>query len=210
MPPLSLSLGTLSHLFAIPSLRSLQIFSPRPKRRGLCLSATLSFRNRRLLASSLRFYRLSKTQDAPALLVFSVVRKLSCSTLVFARRLAFGKREWLCLRGSRTHSFEVCLNFACTYSECILISQIPIRGRNYAPLSQAFTGGVPPLERRGANLRSRKLDERLSRHGLGARRVALLAPRATFSQYWYPLDYVSARLKLFSRGVFIKARFAPL
>ena len=68
---------------------------------------------------------------------------------------------------------------------------------------------APALASRGAYLRSRKLDEKLSRHGLdglGARRVALLAPRATFSLYWYPLDYVSARFKPFSRGVFIKAR----
>ena len=56
---------------------------------------------------------------------------------------------------------------------------------------------APALASRGAYLRSRKLDEKLSRHGLGARRVALLAPRATLSLYWYPLDYVSAKLKLF-------------
>ena len=56
---------------------------------------------------------------------------------------------------------------------------------------------APALASRGAYLRSRKLDEKLSRHGLGARRVALLAPRATFSKCWYPLDYVSERFKLF-------------
>ena len=67
--------------------------------------------------------------------------------------------------------------------------------RRSAKLAQrAF---APALASRGAYLRPRKLDEKLSRHGLGARRVALLAPRATFSLYWYPLDYVSARLKLF-------------
>ena len=76
--------------------------------------------------------------------------------------------------------------------------------RRSAKLAQrAF---APALASRGAYLRSRKLDEKLSRHGLGARRVALLAPRATFSLYWYPLDYARARLKLFSRGVFIKAQ----
>ena len=80
--------------------------------------------------------------------------------------------------------------------------------RRSAKLAQrAF---APALASRGAYLRPRKLDEKLSRHGLGARRVALLAPRATFSKCWYPLDYVSAKLKLFSRGIFIKARFAPL
>ena len=66
------------------------------------------------------------------------------------------------------------------------------------------------LESRGANLRSRKLDEKLSRNVARARRVALLAPRATFSEYCSLLGYVSARLQLFSRGVFIKTRFAPL
>ena len=66
------------------------------------------------------------------------------------------------------------------------------------------------LESRGANLRSRKLDGKLSRTVTRARRVALLAPRATLTQYRHPLSYVSARLKLFSRGVFIKARFMPL
>ena len=86
-----------------------------------------------------------------------------------------------------------------------LINYSLIRRRNNAPLSQAFTGGLPPLERRGANLRPRKLDGILSRHGLGARRVALLAPRATFSEYCSPLDYASAINKLFSRYVFIKA-----
>ena len=35
------------------------------------------------------------------------------------------------------------------------------------------------LESRGANLRPRKLDEKLSRDVARARRVALLAPRAT-------------------------------
>ncbi len=69
---------------------------------------------------------------------------------------------------------------------------------------------APALESRGANLRSSKLDEHLNRNVARARRVALLAPRATFNTYRHPLSYVSARLKLFSRGVFIKARFAPL
>mgnify|MGYP000803025282 CR=1 FL=1 len=69
---------------------------------------------------------------------------------------------------------------------------------------------APALESRGANLRPRKLDEKLSRNVARARRVALLAPRATLNRYRYPLSYVRARLKLFSRGVFIKARFAPL
>ena len=60
---------------------------------------------------------------------------------------------------------------------------------------------APALASRGAYLRPRKLDEKLSKHGLGARRVALLAPRATFDKYWYPLDYLYARLKLFQKGM---------
>ena len=69
---------------------------------------------------------------------------------------------------------------------------------------------APALESRGADLRPRKLDEHLNRDVAHARRVALLAPRATFSEYCSPLGYVSARLTLFSRGVFIKTRIAPL
>ena len=59
---------------------------------------------------------------------------------------------------------------------------------------------APALESRGANLRPRKLDEHLNRDVARARRVALLAPRATLSRYRHPLGYVSAGLKLFSRG----------
>ena len=44
------------------------------------------------------------------------------------------------------------------------------------------------LESRGANLRPRKLDEKLSRDVARARRVALLAPRATLSEYCSPLE----------------------
>ena len=126
-----------------------------------------------------------------------------------------------CLTPTHTHS-EWSLNSTSLFRSALeshlnlfgacLNSTSLFRRRNYAPLTQAFTGGVPPLERRGAYLRPRKLDEKfgaylrprkldekLSRHGLGARRVALLAPRATFSLYWSPLDYVSARLKLFQK-----------
>ena len=59
---------------------------------------------------------------------------------------------------------------------------------------------VPALESRGANLRPRKLDEKLSRNVARARRVALLAPRATFSAYCSPLDYLYARFKLYQKG----------
>ena len=44
--------------------------------------------------------------------------------------------------------------------------------------------------------RPRKPDETLSRHGLGARRVALLAPRGVFNRYRYPLSYVGAITKI--------------
>ena len=72
------------------------------------------------------------------------------------------------------------------------------RGRNNAPLTQTCTAGVFA---RSCKLRRaprpRKLDETLSRRGRSARRVALLSPRATFSLYCSPLDYLYARLKLF-------------
>ena len=49
----------------------------------------------------------------------------------------------------------------------------------------------------GKDLRPRKLDEALSRHGRRARRVAFLSPRAMFSEYCSPLDYLYARIKLY-------------
>ncbi len=51
----------------------------------------------------------------------------------------------------------------------------------------------------GKDLRPRKPDETLSRHGRSARRVAFLSPRATFSQYCSPLDYLYARFKLYQK-----------
>ena len=47
---------------------------------------------------------------------------------------------------------------------------------------------APALESRGANLRPRKLDEYLNRNVARARRVALLAPRATLSECCSPLE----------------------
>ena len=44
--------------------------------------------------------------------------------------------------------------------------------------------------------RPRKPDGKLSRHGLGARRVALLAPRGVLSKYRHPLSYVGAITKI--------------
>ena len=49
-------------------------------------------------------------------------------------------------------------------------------------------------------MRPRKLDETLSRHGRCARRVAFLSPRAMFSLYCSPLDYLYATLKLYQKG----------
>ena len=66
--------------------------------------------------------------------------------------------------------------------------------RRSAKRSQAVQ---PPLERRGAPPRPRKPDETLSRHGLGARRVALLAPRGVLSKYWHPLSYAGAITKIY-------------
>ena len=56
---------------------------------------------------------------------------------------------------------------------------------------------APALESRGANLRSRKLDEKLSRDVARARRVALLAPRGVLSKYRHPLSYAGAITKYF-------------
>ena len=47
--------------------------------------------------------------------------------------------------------------------------------------------------------RPRKPDGKLSRHGLGARRVALLATRGDLDKYRYPLSYVGANTKVFSK-----------
>ena len=74
-----------------------------------------------------------------------------------------------------------------------------IRRRSHAPLSQAFRGPRRKYFRWGKAMRPRKPDETLSRHGLGARRVALLAPRGVLSKYRYPLSYVGANTKNFGK-----------
>ena len=67
---------------------------------------------------------------------------------------------------------------------------------NYAPLTQTCTAGVCARSCKSRRApRPRKLDETLSRHGRSARRVAFLSPRATFSEYCSPLDYLYARFK---------------
>ena len=74
------------------------------------------------------------------------------------------------------------------------------RRRNYAPLSQTCTAGACACSCKSRRApRPRKPDEKLSRHGLGARRVALLAPRGDLDQYRYPLGYVGAITKNFGK-----------
>ncbi len=71
------------------------------------------------------------------------------------------------------------------------------RRRFYAPLSQTCTAGACARSCKSRRApRPRKLDGKLSRHGLGARRVALLAPRGDFNRYRHPLDYVGAITKI--------------
>ena len=48
-------------------------------------------------------------------------------------------------------------------------------------------------------MRPRKPDGELSRHGLGARRVALLAPRGVLNQCRHPLGYVGAITKILGK-----------
>ena len=63
--------------------------------------------------------------------------------------------------------------------EASLSTMLLFRRRNYAPLSQTCTAGACACSCKSRRApRPRKLDGKLSRHGLGARRVALLAPRA--------------------------------
>ena len=70
------------------------------------------------------------------------------------------------------------------------------RRRSYAPLIQTCTAGVCARACKSRReMRPRKLDEALSRHGRRARRVAFLSPRAMFSEYCSPLDYLYAKGK---------------
>ena len=82
----------------------------------------------------------------------------------------------------------------------LLSKSFLIRRRNYAPLSQTCTAGacVRSCKSRRA-LRPRKPDGALSRHGLGARRVALLAPRGDLDKYRHPLGYVGAITKILGK-----------
>ena len=72
------------------------------------------------------------------------------------------------------------------------------RRRNHAPLTQTCTAGVYARSCKSRReMRPRKPDETLSRHGRRARRVAFLSPRAMFSLFCSPLDYLYARFKLY-------------
>ena len=74
------------------------------------------------------------------------------------------------------------------------------RGRNYAPLTQTCTaGGCARSCKSRREMRPRKPNETLSRHGRCARRVAFLSPRAMFGEYCSPLDYLYARFKLYQK-----------
>ena len=76
-----------------------------------------------------------------------------------------------------------------------MITMFLFRRRSYAPLTQTCIAGVCARScKLRREMRPRKLDETLSRHGRSARRVAFLAPRAMFGQYCSPLDYLYARL----------------
>ena len=77
---------------------------------------------------------------------------------------------------------------------------ILFRRRSYAPLTQTCTAGVCARSCKSRReMRPRKLDETLSRHGRRARRVAFLSPRAMFGEYCSPLDYLYARFKLYQK-----------
>ena len=68
--------------------------------------------------------------------------------------------------------------------------------RRSAKLAQAVQ---PPLASRGAQSECRALDVAQSRHGRKCASAEFLRPRATFSEFCSPLDYVSARIKFFQK-----------
>ena len=81
LPAFLLTPPPFSRPFAVPSLRSLQIFSPRPKRRGLNSSATLSSENSfESIAHSFRrsaLFRCAEMRAVHSLLVSPLHSKLS-------------------------------------------------------------------------------------------------------------------------------------
>ncbi len=92
LPAFLLAPTPFSRPFAIPSLRSLQIFSPRPKRRGLNSSATLSSENSfESIAHSFRrsaLFRCAEMRAVHSLLVFCSTTKLSRCAVIFSRGTA--------------------------------------------------------------------------------------------------------------------------
>ena len=92
LPAFLLTPTPFSRPFAIPSLRSLQIFSPRPKRRGLNSSATLSSENSfESIAHSFRrsaLFRCAEMRAVHSLLVSPLHSKLSRCVVIFSRGTA--------------------------------------------------------------------------------------------------------------------------
>ena len=93
--------------------------------------------------------------------------------------------------GGWGHTCDGQLDRAC------LSTTILFRRRNYAPLSQTCTAGACACSCKSRRApRPRKPDGKLSRHGLGARRVALLAPRGVLNRYRHPLSCEGAITKI--------------
>ena len=95
-----------------------------------------------------------------------------------------------CFRRINEQLDSACLNTMGSHSETVLRAAQPNlhRGRIFAHACKSRRAPRP-----------RKPDETLSRHGLGARRVALLAPRGVLSKYRHPLGYVGANTKIFGK-----------
>ena len=96
-----------------------------------------------------------------------------------------------CFRRINEQFDRACLNPTKTFSKTDLRAAKPNlhRGRIFAHACKSRRAPRP-----------RKPDETLSRHGLGARRVALLAPRGVLSKYQHPLGYVGAITKIFGKA----------
>ena len=95
-------------------------------------------------------------------------------------------KTWESVPEHAEHLFEAYLN-----------TMFLFRRRSHAPLSQTCTAGACACSCKSRRApRPRKPDGKLNRHGLGARRVALLAPRGVLSKYRYPLGYVGAITKI--------------
>ena len=101
---------------------------------------------------------------------------------------------------TRTRS-ETCLNPTKTFSETELRAAQPSVHRrcNRRLNAAASRGPRRKYFRWGKAMRPRKQDGKLNRHGLGARRVALLAPRGVLNKYRHPLGYEGAITKIFGK-----------